>query len=61
MPKRDADETRRQLLQAGRELLIERGVDLGLRNIPVIDAAARAGRSSGAAYQIWHRQADFHR
>ena len=49
------------MLQAGRELLIERGVDLGLRNIPVIDAAARAGRSSGAAYQIWHRQADFHR
>jgi len=59
--RRDAQSTRQRLLDAGLELLDERGIDLGLRNIPVTDVAERAGHTTGAVYQIWKRQRDFHR
>lgn len=59
--QRSASSTRQRLLDAGRELLSERGIDLGLRNLPVTDVAERAGHTTGAVYQIWKRQEDFHR
>ena len=54
-------ETRKRLLDAGRALLFERGIAVGLRNVPITDVVARAGRSPGAAYQLWPRQELFHR
>ena len=62
MPRNpDAALTKAALLDAGLELLLERGVDLGLRTIPVTEVAARAGRTTGSVYQIWPTQPEFHR
>ncbi len=61
MQRAITSETRRRLLDAGKALLFERGIAVGLRNVPITDVVARAGRSPGAAYQLWPRQALYHR
>lgn len=61
MQRPTLSETKQRLLQVGRELLFERGIAVGLRNLPITDVVSRAGRTTGAAYQIWPRQELFHR
>jgi AcrR family transcriptional regulator len=57
---RSAEATRQAFLEEGRALFIEAGVGRGLRTVPVAEVAKRLGRTTGAAYQIWERQEDFH-
>jgi AcrR family transcriptional regulator len=57
---RSAEATRQAFLEAGMVLLIEAGVGRGLRTVPVAEVAKRLGRTTGAAYQIWDRQDDYH-
>ena len=53
--------TRKALLDAGVELLIETGVTPGVNHVKMADAAHRAGYTSGAAYGFWANQQDFQR
>ena len=48
------------LLEAGADILLERGLPRGL-NIKIADACRRIGRTSGSAYQVWPAQADYQR
>ena len=48
------------LLEAGADILLERGLPRGL-NIKIADACRRIGRTSGSAYQVWPSQADYQR
>ncbi len=48
------------LLDAGADILLERGLPGGL-NIKIADACRRIGRTSGSAYQVWPSQADYQR
>ncbi len=57
---RSAEATRQAFLEEGLALFIEAGVGRGLRTVPVAEVAKRLGRTTGAAYQIWERQEDYH-
>jgi AcrR family transcriptional regulator len=56
----DLATTREELLQAGLQILFSKPTVLGLRNVPVTEVAEVAGRTTGAVYQIWPKQPDFH-
>lgn len=53
------DNGRRQLLDAGRALLMEAAAELALRSLTVRAVTKRAGLSSGAFYHYWETQADY--
>jgi AcrR family transcriptional regulator len=57
---RSSENTRLAFLKEARELLLETGIGRGVRTVPVAEVARRLGRTTGAAYQIWERQEDFH-
>jgi AcrR family transcriptional regulator len=57
---RSAEATRQAFLEEGLALFTEAGVGRGLRTVPVAEVAKRLGRTTGAAYQIWERQEDYH-
>ncbi len=42
-------------------MLLERGVPVTLGNISLVEVAERLQRTTGAAYNIWPSQVDFHR
>jgi AcrR family transcriptional regulator len=50
--RRDKESTRQLLLDAGFEMMLERGLDVGW-GIRVADVTERVGLTTGAAYQIW--------
>ena len=52
------DPTRLRLLEAGRELLLERGSG-ELVEVKLADACAAAGLTTGAAYALWSSQVDY--
>jgi AcrR family transcriptional regulator len=56
--RRPKEETRQTLLEAGRQLLMERGYPqaIPIRLAEVVD---RAGHTTGAAYQIWDNQREY--
>jgi AcrR family transcriptional regulator len=56
--RRPKEATRQTLLEAGRQLLIERGLPEALP-VRLADVVERAGHTTGAAYQIWESQQDF--
>lgn len=50
--RRDKETTRQLLLDAGFDMMLERGLDVGW-GIRVADVTERVGLTTGAAYQIW--------
>jgi hypothetical protein len=58
---RDIDETRQQFLAEGRRRLVELGIPVTLGNIRLSDVAKAIGRTTGAAYNIWPLQEQYHR
>jgi AcrR family transcriptional regulator len=50
--RRDKTATRQLLLDAGFEMMLERGLDVGW-GVRVADVTERVGLTTGAAYQIW--------
>lgn len=50
-PDSTLDEVRAKLIAAGTDLLRERGVDLGLAEVPLADAIKRAGVTRSTAYR----------
>lgn len=58
---RNKEQTKETFLRIGRDLLISRGVPLSLHNVTVVEVAQLAGRTPGAAYNLWPTQQDFHR
>lgn len=50
-PDSTLDEVRAKLIVAGTELLRERGVDLGLAEVPLADAITKAGVTRSTAYR----------
>jgi hypothetical protein len=42
-------------------MLLERGIPVTLGNISLVEVAERLQRTTGAAYNIWPSQVDFHR
>jgi len=61
MARRTADETRRLIIDAGLQLLLERGASAGVQHIRLQEVLRSVGLTSGAAYRIWSDQDDFHR
>lgn len=61
MARRSADDTRRLILEAGLQLLLERGATAGVQHIRLQEVLRRVGLTTGAAYRIWADQDDFHR
>lgn len=56
--RQSKDETKRDLLQTGRQLLIKQGVP-GRINIKLTDVLKEKGLTTGAAYHIWGSQNEF--
>ena len=61
MARRTAEETRRLILEAAIQLLLERGATAGVQHIRLQEVLRSVGLTSGAAYRIWADQNDFHR
>lgn len=61
MPRRSAEETRRLILEAALQLLLERGATAGVQHIRLQEVLRTVGLTTGAAYRIWADQDDFHR
>ncbi|MCR2763044.1 hypothetical protein NQ152_05915 [Microbacterium sp. zg.B48] len=61
MPRRTADETRRLILEAAIQMLLERGVTAGVQHIRLQEVLRSVGLTTGAAYRIWADQTEFHR
>jgi AcrR family transcriptional regulator len=61
MPRRTADETRRLIIGAGLQLLLERGASAGVQHVRLQEVLRTVGLTTGAAYRIWADQDDFHR
>lgn len=61
MPRRSAEETRRLILDAALQLLLERGASAGVQHIRLQEVLNDVGLTSGAAYRIWSDQDEFHR
>ena len=55
---RSKDETKRQLLDAGAELLLHDGLPEAV-NVKLADVCKHLEVTSGSAYQIWRRQEDY--
>jgi AcrR family transcriptional regulator len=58
---RRSEDTKSQFLAEGKAMLFERGVPVALGNISLVEVAERLERTTGAAYNIWPSQTDFHR
>lgn len=61
MVRRTAEDTRRLILEAGIQMLLERGVTAGVQHIRLQEVLRSVGLTTGAAYRIWTDQDDFHR
>jgi AcrR family transcriptional regulator len=61
MVRRTADDTRRLILEAALQMLLERGATAGLQHIRLQEVLRSVGLTTGAAYRIWADQTDFHR
>jgi AcrR family transcriptional regulator len=61
MVRRTAEETRRLILEAGIQLLLERGATAGVQHIRLQEVLRSVGLTTGAAYRIWADQDEFHR
>ncbi len=61
MVRRTADDTRRLILEAGLQMLLERGATAGVQHIRLQEVLRSVGLTTGAAYRIWTDQTDFHR
>ncbi|GAA5031577.1 hypothetical protein ACFQRL_10270 [Microbacterium fluvii] len=61
MARRTADDTRRLLLDAGLQLLLERGASAGVQHIRLQEVLRNVGLTTGAAYRIWADQTEYHR
>lgn len=59
--RRNIEETRSAFLAEGRKMLLEKGLPLNISNIRLADIARRIGKTTGASYNIWESQEDFHR
>ncbi len=61
MTRRTAADTRRLILEAAIQMLIERGATAGVQHIRLQEVLRSVGLTTGAAYRIWADQTDFHR
>lgn len=61
MVRRSAEETRRLIMDAALQLLLERGATAGVQHIRLQEVLRSVGLTSGAAYRIWADQDEFHR
>lgn len=61
MTRRTAEDTRRLILEAAIQLLLERGATAGVQHIRLQEVLRSVGLTTGAAYRIWDDQDDFHR
>lgn len=61
MVRRSAEDTRRLIMDAALQLLLERGVSAGVQHIRLQEVLRGVGLTSGAAYRIWADQDEFHR
>lgn len=61
MARRTAADTRRELINAGLQMLFERGAAVGVQHIRLQDVLRRVGLTTGAAYRIWADQTDYQR
>lgn len=61
MVRRTAEDTRRLILEAGVQLLLERGAAAGVQHIRLQEVLRQVGLTTGAAYRIWADQDEFHR
>lgn len=61
MVRRTADDTRRLILEAALQMLLERGATAGVQHIRLQEVLRSVGLTTGAAYRIWTDQTDFHR
>lgn len=61
MGRRTAEDTRRLIIDAGLQLLLERGATAGVQHIRLQEVLRSVGLTTGAAYRIWADQTDFHR
>jgi hypothetical protein len=59
--RRNLEETRNAFLMEGRRMLLEQGMPVSISNIRLADIAKNIGRTTGASYNIWESQEDFHR
>jgi AcrR family transcriptional regulator len=61
MVRRTAEDTRRLILEAAIQMLLERGATAGVQHIRLQEVLRSVGLTTGAAYRIWADQSDFHR
>jgi len=61
MSRRTAEQTRRLIIDAALQLLLERGASAGVQHIRLQEVLRTVGLTSGAAYRIWADQDEFHR
>lgn len=61
MTRRTAEDTRRLILEAAIQLLLERGATAGVQHIRLQEVLRSVGLTTGAAYRIWDDQDEFHR
>jgi len=61
MARRSVEETRRLILDAALQLLLERGASAGVQHIRLQEVLRGVGLTTGAAYRIWADQSEFHR
>ena len=61
MVRRTAEDTRRLILEAGIQMLLERGATAGVQHIRLQEVLRSVGLTTGAAYRIWDDQDEFHR
>ena len=61
MVRRTAEDTRRLILEAAIQLLLERGATAGVQHIRLQEVLRSVGLTTGAAYRIWNDQDEFHR
>lgn len=61
MVRRSAEATRRRILDAALQMLLERGVSAGVQHIRLQEVLRSVGLTTGAAYRIWADQDEFHR
>lgn len=59
MTRRDKEATRQLLLEAGFDLMLERGINPGW-GVRVSEVTERVGLTTGAAYQIWNGSRTVH-
>lgn len=61
MARRTAEDTRRLILEAAIQMLLERGATAGVQHIRLQEVLRSVGLTTGAAYRIWGDQDEFHR